>query len=613
MWKKIVATSAATCLAFQIGLGAGTVEASDIKGHWAQAKMEELIDKRILSGDGNDKYFPSRTVTRAEMASFLVRSLGLQNVSQAKAFKDVKSTAWYAHSVAVASSYGLANGYTDGTFRPTANITRQEMASMLVSALRIAGYDTSKRATLNFKDTNTVASWAKSAVEIVYAYELMGGKTGFVFAPKDLATRAEAATVIYNLLYVDPTAPDRPKPGEKIVKSLPISIHYNTALNAQAAATPKVDGSGIFTASRSAVNYYLNPANFGPNQAEYYQYLKLNHSMIGLNVQNVNAKLLQGKGVLQEKAAAFVKAGQQYNINELYLISHALHETGQGTSKLSTGIEVGLDDTGKPTMVTEANRSKLKDIKVTYNMYGVGAIDAGPEKFGSERAYELGWFTVDAAIIGGAKFIHDRYIANGKDTLYKMRWNIERPGTFQYATHIQWATIAARNMHAMYVATDAITTAARQFEVPKYLEQPAASTLPPLEQHYAVDKTLAGEIAVVVVEGMNLNVRSYPSQYGVKVGELANETRVEIVGTNGNWYKVKFPDGKSSGWVSGGYIVLESEWETPVDPIEPVDPVPVKKASVSGVAGVEGAVDESLVEVEADGEELFDTSWVGAE
>lgn len=601
MLKKIVATSAATCLALQIGLGAGVVSASDIKGHWAESPMQHLIEKRVLAGEGNDMYFPNRNVTRAEMATFLVRALALSNASDAKKFSDVKADAWYADPIAIASSYGLVNGYEDGTFKPNQRITRAEMASMLVGGLRLAGMDVSKKAPLNFKDAAKIAGWSKPAIEVVYAYELMSGRNGFVFAANDFATRAEAATVIYNLMYVDPEAPERPKPGETTVKTLALSVDYNAALAAQAKANPKVDGGGKFVASAELVNYYMNPNNFGSNTAEYYQFIKLSSPIIGLNVDNVNRAILDGKGVLAGQAAAFVKAGQQHKINELYLISHALHETGNGSSDLARGVRVGLDANGKATMVTPENEESLTDIKTTYNMYGVGAYDEAPLKFGSERAYELGWFSVEAAIVGGSKFIRERYIDAGKDTLYKMRWNVERPGTFQYATHVQWATIAARNMQAMYVKTDAATTAVREFEVPVYRSQPAASALPAPELHYAVDTKLAGEFGIVFVEGMNLNVRSYPSAYATKLGELVNGARVEIVGANGGWYKVKYDASGKMGWVEGSYFVPESQIPTPPAPEdEGTGATAGSPDRLATLAGVQYGVS-------SDG---IDTSWV---
>src|SRR5699024_9793668 len=111
----------------------------------------------------------------------------------------------------------------------------------------------------------------------------------------------------------------------------------------------------------------------------------------------------RGKGILSGQADAFIKAGQQYGINDIYLISHALLETGDGTSILANGVKYNGE--------------------TVYNMYGIGAYDSCPIECGAERAYEEGWTTPSKAIIGGAKFIGNDYIKTGQNTLYKMRWN----------------------------------------------------------------------------------------------------------------------------------------------------------------------------------------------
>ncbi|MFK4998726.1 N-acetylglucosaminidase [Bacillus sp. N9] len=167
-------------------------------------------------------------------------------------------------------------------------------------------------------------------------------------------------------------------------------------------------------AKRSDVEQYLNPNNFSTASKEYYQFLSLKGSS-GLSTTEVNNKILAGKGVLAGKASAFSQAAVTHNINEIYLISHALLETGNGTSTLARGILVNTVD-GKP--VTP---------RVVYNTYGIGAYDSCAERCGSEYAYKQGWFTVDAAIIGGARFISQNYVSVGQDTLYKMKWNPSAP------------------------------------------------------------------------------------------------------------------------------------------------------------------------------------------
>src|SRR5699024_11475010 len=99
----------------------------------------------------------------------------------------------------------------------------------------------------------------------------------------------------------------------------------------------------------------------------------------------VNKKILNGKGILDGKADAFIEAGKKHKINELYLISHSVLETGNGSSKLAKGQKVGLNKNGKPELVTDKKKSKLKKKKTIYNMYGIGAINTNADKYGNER------------------------------------------------------------------------------------------------------------------------------------------------------------------------------------------------------------------------------------
>ena len=175
------------------------------------------------------------------------------------------------------------------------------------------------------------------------------------------------------------------------------------------------------------IAYYLDPSNFLPGTSEYYQLLRLS-SPSGLDANEVNEKILKGEGILEGKAQAFITAAKTYDINEIYLISHAIHETGHGKSKLANGV-----------WVTEVDGKAVKPKKV-YNMYGIGATDGCAVKCGSEYAYKSGWFTPEAAIIDGAQFVSTNYIHAGQDTLYKMRWNPDIDNIWhQYATDIGWA------------------------------------------------------------------------------------------------------------------------------------------------------------------------------
>lgn len=190
---------------------------------------------------------------------------------------------------------------------------------------------------------------------------------------------------------------------------------------------------------------------------EMYQFMVLS-GQAGVTVSQMNAELV-GKGILAGKGAAFIEGSRKYNVNELYLMAHAFLETGNGTSKLATGVLVDKVK-GKPV-----------EPRVVYNMYGIGAFDASPLQSGSERAYELGWFTPEIAITEGAHWISTNYINNKtykQDTLYKMKWNPSKPGTHQYATDIAWAFKQIKQIENVMEYSKRIDGVVLRFDIPVY-------------------------------------------------------------------------------------------------------------------------------------------------
>ncbi|WP_196493702.1 SH3 domain-containing protein [Ornithinibacillus caprae] len=175
-------------------------------------------------------------------------------------------------------------------------------------------------------------------------------------------------------------------------------------------------------ATSNDTEYYLDPTNFINDNNQKYQFLDLRY-YTGIPSSELK-DLLKGKGKLDGMEDVFREAAKRAGINELYLISHALLETGHGTSTLARGVEYNG--------------------KTVYNFFGIAAVDGNAVNGGAKRAYEEGWFTVEDAIIGGAEFAKQKYIYAGQNTLYSMRWNpakMDQNGyaTHQYATDIGWA------------------------------------------------------------------------------------------------------------------------------------------------------------------------------
>ncbi|OLO42437.1 hypothetical protein BTR23_03750 [Alkalihalophilus pseudofirmus] len=207
---------------------------------------------------------------------------------------------------------------------------------------------------------------------------------------------------------------------------------------------------------------YLDPA-----KNDRFQHLVLDKS-VGVSAVQLN-NVLSGRGIFSGRGQAFIDAGRTHSVNEVYLIAHALLESGNGTSSLATGIDVGRNSNGNLVLATSSNRSSLSDVRTTYNMYGIGANDDDPYRLGAIYAYNAGWFTPEAAIIGGAQFISNSYFARGQNTLYKMRWNHLYPNGSgfhpQYATDMGWATKQISRIKDIY---DQLENPTLHFDIVRY-------------------------------------------------------------------------------------------------------------------------------------------------
>jgi beta-N-acetylglucosaminidase len=217
-----------------------------------------------------------------------------------------------------------------------------------------------------------------------------------------------------------------------------------------------------FTVGASDIDPYLVQGEYNGVQSEYngYEFLSLKYGLGGTgstltatqletmipamayDSQNNYENLVSD--ILSTHAQAFIDAANTYGINPVYLVAHALEETGHGTSLLANGYT-------------------YTDGKTYYNMFGIGADDAAPITGGRGAAIEYGWDSVDKAITGGAQWIATHYInsvsihaGDGKqhydqDTLYEMKWDPCAVSTFQspyeYATEPDWAYNIARIMY----------------------------------------------------------------------------------------------------------------------------------------------------------------------
>lgn len=159
----------------------------------AQQSIEELVARGGVGGYPDGSFKPGNTVTRAEFAVMLVKTLQLEKGD--KVFSDTIDH-WAKDEIAAASSRGIVNGYDADTFGPDDLITREQMALMIFKAAGL----TAQGEETGFADKEDISSWAKEAVAAVVAERIMNGYQDNTIRPQGKASRAEAATVIIKIL-----------------------------------------------------------------------------------------------------------------------------------------------------------------------------------------------------------------------------------------------------------------------------------------------------------------------------------------------------------------------------------------------------------------------------
>lgn len=191
--NTIIVTSVLT-----VSTVARAAEYADVPAeHWATQVINEAAVAGIMYGRSNGTFGLGDTVKRSEFAAMLVRLMKWdKSVSTVSFFSDVQSDKWYFADINTLAEHNVFN---ETEFRPNDNITRQEMAVMLVKAL---GYSELAQSETNsvFDDVSANAGY----ISVAYTLGIINGKSDTLFDPEGSALREEGAAMMmrmYNKYY----------------------------------------------------------------------------------------------------------------------------------------------------------------------------------------------------------------------------------------------------------------------------------------------------------------------------------------------------------------------------------------------------------------------------
>ena len=197
---------------------------------WYAPTVDRAVTEGIFNGMGDFRFAPTKGVNRAMFVTVLYRlmeKLGANVSYELPATFPDATEQWYLDALSWSSEQGIVMGYTDGTFAPDKEITREEMCTMLSRVLQWYGCDLPEGGD-DFADSEEISAWAYADVLAMSGMELILGYEDETFRPRNTATRAQSATVLlraYDLLSdmmeneqeplpEDPTEPAPEEPTE---------------------------------------------------------------------------------------------------------------------------------------------------------------------------------------------------------------------------------------------------------------------------------------------------------------------------------------------------------------------------------------------------------------
>lgn len=252
------------------------------------------------------------------------------------------------------------------------------------------------------------------------------------------------------------------------------------------------DGSTWITASKAAIEYYMDPRNFltreGIFQFELLRYQKDYQNLTGVeNILRGTAlskayyEYKNNNGVVQKISygETFIEAAKYSGVSPYHLASRVKQEVVTGASTLSnsvSGVYPGYEG--------------------LYNFFNVGANDSpgggaianglryaknGDKKTAADPLYLIPWTDPYRSILGGSYFIGGGYINRGQDTIYLQKFNVTAISTYfhQYMTNVEAPWAEAKKVLSAY---SGMTDAPIVFSIPVYLNMtekqvPAPTTM----------------------------------------------------------------------------------------------------------------------------------------
>ena len=164
---------------------------------WYYDDVRFVVENGLFEGVSETQFRPETTMNRGMMVTVLHRLAKKPAVSYSRIFSDVPAGQWYTDGVVWCAQKGIVNGVGGDRFAPSQTVTRQQIALMLYNYAVKTGRTAGERGDLSvFSDAGTVASWAGDAMNWAVGAGILNGSNGKLL-PESGAQRAQVAAMLH--------------------------------------------------------------------------------------------------------------------------------------------------------------------------------------------------------------------------------------------------------------------------------------------------------------------------------------------------------------------------------------------------------------------------------
>ncbi|PFJ24653.1 hypothetical protein COI92_23610 [Bacillus anthracis] len=161
------------------------------KTHWAYKEMMYMAENKIITGYGNGYFGATDSIIREHLAAFLYRYLKPQD-STNNPFVDIGDSNFKKEILAL-TARGIFSVNTEKKFNPKNNMTRAEMATVLVKAFDLKPQG-------NFEFVDMKGHWANEYVKILAGNKITSGTGDGNFNPNGIVTREQFSMFLYKTI-----------------------------------------------------------------------------------------------------------------------------------------------------------------------------------------------------------------------------------------------------------------------------------------------------------------------------------------------------------------------------------------------------------------------------